>query len=188
MHPDTEEPRALQAADRNRPPGSDWLAQSLRDLPELDPPERAWARLSNEMDRRRSARRRRWMAAAAAALLATAVISYGVSRRIQNHRPVVVESSVDAPLDELVAASQALESVLQSPPLQSPVMSPAQAARIVTIEDHIALIDSQLESVVDLTYDRQLALWSGRVGLLDELVRVRGASRTAGQVRFAHQR
>jgi hypothetical protein len=207
MHPDMNELLALRdgeaapaVADHvqrcrecgDRLAAVDRLAESLRDLPELDPPPGAWQRVVTEHQQRQ---RFRWVkrsvaVAAAAAVVAAAVVVLELGKtRSPESQPMTatVAESID-PLDQLMAASMTLETVLQAAPLQSPVMRPAEAARIVALEDSIAVIDLQLASSTDLSRDYRVALWGGRVELLDQLVQVRGRAGTVGGVRHALNR
>jgi len=162
------------------------LVDAMRRLPVAEPPADGWARIKEQAGRRHRVRRVRLAVAAAAVLIVAAGVA-GVSVE-WGHRvakPAEVAAGSEEPLSELMAASQTLESVLQSPPLRSPVMRPAQAARIVVIEDHIAFIDIELGSTPDLTRDREVALWSGRVELLDELVRTRGRAGRGADIEYA---
>jgi len=127
-----------------------------------------------EHRRRQRARRRLAWAAAAAALLVMAVTA-GVALRPAPNRPAGPQAARGDDLAGLMSASRELEMVLRSPSLRSPVLRPAEAARIVALEDRLALIDTQLITVQSgPSPERQLELWSDRVQLLDQLVRARG--------------
>jgi hypothetical protein len=165
----------------------DRVTETMRELPELNPPATAWNRISLELDRQRRTRTAKQIAAAAAAVVVMAVVVMSGLGLSTQETPTVAESISTEPLDDLMAASRALETVLQSAPLQSPVLRPAEAARIVAIEDSIAIIDFQLASSDELPQDHRVALWSGRVELLDELVQVRGRAGYAGRIRRAIQ-
>jgi hypothetical protein len=153
------------------------LRDAMRELPELEAPNDGWDGVRAELLRSRRVHRvRRGAMLAAAAivvgLLASVALRPGVR---QAAGPAPAEASEDRALAELITASRELESVLKAPTLRSPVLSPPEAARIVALEDRVAVIDLQLAVVTESeSREHAVALWSDRVGLLDELVRARG--------------
>ena len=160
------------------------LRSALCGLPALEPPAVAWEGILAEHRRRQRARQRLAWAAAAAALLVMAVTA-GLLLRPTTTRSSAPPAPRPADLAELMAASRDLEMVLRSPSLRSPVLRPAEAARIVALEDQLALVDTQLVAVqAGPSRERALVLWSDRVELLDQLVRARG--RYNGEAGFRH--
>ncbi len=160
------------------------LQDALRGLPEIDPPAGGWQRILAEHRRRRARRSVTW-AAAAAALVVMAVTA-GLVLRPEATTPSRLPDARFNDIADLMNASRELELVLRSPSLRSPVLRPAEAARIVALEDQLALIDTQLVTAGGgLPRNRALALWSDRVELLDELVRARGRFDGEGEIRHA---
>jgi len=161
------------------------LRAVLQGLPALEPPAAAWPGILAEHRRRQRARQRLAWAAAAAALLVMAVTA-GLLLRPTTTRSSALPAPRPADLAELMAASRELEMVLRSPSLRSPVLRPAEAARIVALEDQLALVDTQLVAVqAGPSRERALALWSDRVELLDQLVRARGRYDGRGELQNA---
>jgi anti-sigma factor RsiW len=155
------------------------LRTALRELPAIEPPEGGWSRVIEAVaaDRRRT-RHRRLLAAAAAVVVAASLTAAGlVSRQRTIDRPGVQVVEAEDVIDHLMTASRELEEVLQIPALRSRVLTPREAALIVALEDDIALIDSRLAARgPELSSDQAMALWTDRVGLLDELLQARGGS------------
>jgi hypothetical protein len=177
MHPTTSELLGRRDGD-----GSLAVRDGLRALPELEPPPGSWDRILAEHRRRRRARVA-WQAAAGAAVLAIATLVPVVGVRSPSAPASPPQAGSGADVGELVAASRELERVLRAPALQSPVLRPEEAARIVELEDRIAVIDVELGAVGPRpTSGRAVVLWSDRVELLDELVRARAGVEGSGDV------
>lgn len=199
MHPTTEDLLALRDGEgapehrrhllqcpecARRLEAMDELRARLRGLPALEPPAGGWQRILAGQRRQRRARRALVWATAAAALLVMAMTA-GLVLRPGAITPSRLAAARPDDIADLMNASRELETVLRSPSLRSPVLRPAEAARIVALEDQLALIDTQLVTAGDgLPRSRALALWSDRVELLDELVRARG--RFDGEGKFRH--
>lgn len=150
------------------------LRSKLRGLPALEPRVGGWERILAAHRRQQRARRVLVWAAGAAALLVMAVTA-GLILRPEATTPSRFPDAGFNDIADLMNASRELEMVLRSPSLRSPVLRPAEAARIVALEDQLALIDTQLVAVqAGPSRERALALWSDRVELLDDLVRARG--------------
>jgi anti-sigma factor RsiW len=161
------------------------LRSALCGLPALEPPAVAWEGILAEHRRRQLARRWLAWAAAAAALLVMAVTA-GPLLRPTTTRSTAPLALRPADLADLMSASRELEMVLRSPSLRSPVLRPAEAARIVALEDQLALVDTQLVAVqAGPSRERELELWSDRVELLDQLVRARGRYDGGGELQNA---
>lgn len=165
--------------------------EALRALPQCPPPEGSW-----EVIRHRFVARRRkpidvrlGVAAAVLLALSTAAIIGRLGPRIGTLESVSGDDTKEA-VEQLSSASRELELVLRDGSLQSPVMSPRQAAMIVEIEDRIALIDLAIAQSPETEPDvRAVALWSDRVELLDALVTARGGEvRTDGVVRASNRK
>ena len=173
------------------PPGDNGslaVREDLRALPELSPPAGAWDRILAE-HRRRQRARIAWRAAAAAAVVAVGVLLTAVGPRPPASPSTRAGAGSTERLRDLVVASRDLERVLRTPALQSPVLRPAEAARIVTLEDRIAAIDAELEFVgPGLVGDRAVVLWTDRVELLDQLVRERSGFAELGDTDWAVNR
>ena len=116
-----------------------------------------------------------WTRGAAAAAVLLAVLVGTWAGLMSRPRQMAVSGlEADVQLEELMDASRTLERVMRTPGSTPAVLGAPEAARIAVIEDRIAAIDAAL----DLTdqpseRSRELALWSGRVELLDELIQVR---------------
>ena len=151
-------------------------ADALRELPQIEPPESAWRVIGEELQRRRRIHRR-WRLAAAAVVLVASLIGASVGLAPRPGGEVVHDPASDAQLHDLIEASKTLELVIRAPGSRTPVLRASEAARIVALEDRIAAIDAALNTAGrDATRSREIALWTGRVELLDELLRVSDSS------------
>ena len=164
------------------------LREEMRALPEIHPPRDGWSRLRSAVIRSRRAERWRRRSMAAAALIVVGLLGFLALRPASIQPPATVDSggADEQALAGLITASCDLESVLRAPALRSPVLSPPEAANIVSIEDRIAVIDLELAVAASgPKLDHRVALWSDRVKLLDELVRARGGRPQDAQTRRA---
>lgn len=167
------DPTTSELLERRHDDGSLAVRNGLRALPELAPPPGAWDRIFAEHRRRRRTRMA-WRAAAAAVIVVAVLMTAAGHLWSPMPRPNAATGSI-ADVRDLVDASHDLERVLRTPALQSPVLRPVQAARIVALEDQIAVIDAELGALGPrLGNDRAAVLWSDRVEILDKLVRARG--------------
>lgn len=151
-------------------------AEALRALPPYPPPEGSWNDLRHRLvtERRKPVDLRIGVAAAVLLALATAAIVGRLGPPSGTLESVSVGETREV-VEQLSNASRELELVLRDWSLQSPVLSPRQAAMIVEIEDRIALIDLAIAQNHEREPDvRAVALWSDRVELLDALVSARG--------------
>jgi len=164
------------------------LKDVLRALPELEPESNGWPRAREAIlaDRRR-VRRRRLLAAAAVLVVGVSLAASGLLFRDQSVNPPSARAiETDAVIDHLMTASRELEVVLQNPALRCRVLTPREAAQIVVLEDDIAVIDVRLaDRGPELPPDQEMALWTDRVGLLDELLQARGGSPPAQGIQRA---
>jgi hypothetical protein len=149
-------------------------ARGLRGLPKLEPPRHLWPAISGRVPRRR--RPTGWvvaLAAAAAAVLIFASVAPRWPTRVPGE--AATEADPTVMVEELNAASRALEELLRNPAFQGQILSARRAAVIVDLEDRIAMVDLALAAEADLDSNgRTVALWSHRVELLDALVTARG--------------
>ena len=158
------------------------LQQSLRALPDLNPPAGVWERIVAAEERTAAAPRRvaralaGFGAAAAAALL---VVIYFVAGPIDEPATIVRSSTEFRPVGyaPLVAESARLERLLAEMPPQSHVVRLGTVSTIVGLEDQIALLDEQLSygDAIGLESPQRAALWSERVDLMNALILVRAA-------------
>ena len=173
------------------------MKDALGALPEIEPPEDGWARISAELDRRRSPRfgaPLRWASGAAiAATAAAAAMLYlmGPIEPAQVAPGTIVAEGVrqdpfagavmPASYVALVQQSAALERMLARIPYQRPVMTAGTASTIVGLEDRIAFIDEQLTLAAGngAEVPQRQALWGERVELMNALVHVRFAQAQA---------
>lgn len=162
------------------------LREALRRLPQLQPPPGGWEVIRTAAQRRQRLRVRRTLAIAAAAAVAGVALWFGIGS-VDLRGPVAPSDAAGSPdLDALIAASGELERALQVPALRTRVLTPREAARIVVIEDQIALIDLRLaQPAADVPRDQAVGLWSDRVELLDALVQARGGATSATGMRNA---
>jgi hypothetical protein len=162
-------------------------ADALRDLPCFSPEEDLWPRVEGALlDRRR--RKTRLIVGAVAAALVVAATSLVAVRLGSRGESIARVSPADLGMavEQLQVASSELESMLQSPSLRAPVLSPQRAALIVEIEDRIAVVDLALSrNEPEFAGPRAVALWSDRVELLDALVVVRSGDRRDERYRYA---
>ena len=163
------------------------LQDELRALPELEPENDCWPRVREAIEDRRLVWRRRALAAAAILIVGLSLVVSGVLFRDQSGDPPSARAiETDAVIDRLMTASRQLEVVLKNPALRSRVLTPREAAQIVVLEDDIAVIDVRLaDRGPELPPDQAMALWTDRVGLLDELLQARGGSPPAKGVQRA---
>lgn len=145
--------------------------QALRELPVPSPPEDGWRRLQGATARPAAPPSRRW-AAAAGMLLALALGWLLIPPQLPPQSAAPSDATPPAPtLAELRLESARWELLLAS--LDAPVDSVASASLRMALVERIALIDVLLGEPASPT--AQAALWSERVLLLRELVRLRGA-------------
>lgn len=207
MHPTTDDMLALLDGDANaectehvnrcvRCSGElvelEEIRAALRGLPQLQPPRGGWEAMRTSAQHRRSLHRRLRLAAAAAVVAVGVAMWLGVGSVDVFRSEARSQRFESADLDALIEASGQLERALHVPALSTRVMTPQEAARIVMIEDGIALIDLQLARTVEGSPSaRDVELWSDRIELLDALVQARGAIpflRTARNAHFDEER
>lgn len=149
----------------------------LRALPTLRPSVDAFPAVRMEIRREKRARwgRRAAVAAlAAAASLAVALVGGDLAD------PELLNA--EAKLDEAILQSEMLERTLHQVRPNDQVLDGGTVYVIVQLEDQIAGVDARLAEVARMERERRLLqevqLWQERVGLMNELVKVRVA-RTA---------
>lgn len=165
------------------------LKNELRQLPAYEPPERAWASIRSEMERRPLRRPSRAPLAALAASVALAVLVLP----LMHHTPVLTPPDTSGPatsasatqlpagddkdgLGALMQRSQRLEAVLQVLPRRPQVELAGTSATIDELQNRIQLVDHQLSTVsADRPGTDARRLWSARVELMNSLVHVRYA-------------
>lgn len=142
----------------------------LKALPALRPARDQWAAVNRRAMAARRARRFRWVAVgglAAAAALTLVVLQ----RRTETARVTTAVA-----IDDVMARSNQLERVLEAYNPDARVTDGVTARVAGELEDRIAVLDRQLNTVQMLdarTRDAALLrLWQERVGLLDALVDV----------------
>ncbi|MEM7279786.1 MAG: hypothetical protein AAF385_16875 [Pseudomonadota bacterium] len=159
------------------------IANALRELPELQPPEGQWQKIlekasdSSPVAERlpeQASRFGPWVALAAALLLAVVVID----QRGQAPEEKPVFSATPEPASEAALAlrrqSQLLERLLKNSPPSPRVMMVGAASRRAAMEDRIAAIDQVLsENGQTLSATEEAMLWGERSALMKGLVRLR---------------
>lgn len=153
----------------------------LRALPALRPARDGWPAVQARLAAERRVRVVRWAGVAGLAAAAAAVLVVSVRRDpALAERQLVAASSLaaePATLDSMKARSQALEAVVGRFEPGQGVVDGRTARLAAELEDRIATVDAQLQTV-DLLPDaaervnRSLPLWRERVGLLGALVDV----------------
>jgi hypothetical protein len=147
-------------------------ASALRALPPIGTNRDHWPELRRRIVGRRQTVRAIRVGAVAASLIAVAASV--VLMRAPATAPAAGEVDARLAVNELTAASRGLEEVLRDPALRRQVLSPRRAAVIVDLEDRIAVVDVALaDQSTDQGVEREVALWSHRVELLDALVTAR---------------
>jgi hypothetical protein len=163
------------------------LAQELRQLPQYEPPPRAWLQIQQQLVEQ-SPRQRRFgwipVSAAAAAVIAMVCGVLWTTRVDRNHDAATSVSANSAAvpsnresIGQLVHHSQELEALLQRMPQRPTVERAETSVTIDEIQSSIQMLDLQLSSLTrtDTDHDEAQRLWSTRVQLLDSLVYVRYA-------------
>lgn len=149
------------------------LPETLRKLPDFDPPPGGWPRLARRLDAApRSAPRLMLLAAAASALLAV-----GLPMRLPVHdaKPVQDQplraSAENLELMRLMQRSRELEIQLAQLRPQTNVWDTRLEARAREIERGLSYVDLQLNYAVrDGRSDQARRLWTNRVDLMAALV------------------
>jgi hypothetical protein len=149
-------------------------AFALRSLPVLGADRDLWPEIRRGVVKRR--RRNLFLRLGTAAASIVAVVATVVLVRSPGF-PTSLETAhagAEIAIDELTAASRGLEAVLREPALHRQVLSPRRAAVIVDLEDRIATLDMAMaDQTADWGVEKNVALWSRRVELLDALVTAR---------------
>lgn len=142
----------------------------LKALPALRPARDQWAAVNRRAMAARRARRLRW--AAVGGLAAAAALTLVVLQR----RTETAQVTTAVAIDDVMARSNQLERVLEAYNPDARVTDGVTARVAGELEDRIAVLDRQLNTVQMLdarTRDAALLrLWQERVGLLDALVDV----------------
>lgn len=171
------------------------IAEDLRRLPLLEPPQGAWERIAAEISSQRRSRSVRFVAAAAAlvAIAALLLVAPWQDRNVDTAdaeppsfaAPLEPEAEPEpdpnADYERLVAESARLELMLAALEGSPRLMNAGTALTIADLEDYIVLVDEQLNYAeareVDLRYRE--ALWRERVDAMNALVHVRYAQARA---------
>lgn len=142
----------------------------LKALPALRPARDQWAAVNSRAAAARRVRRLRW--AAVGGLAAAAALTLVVLQR----RTETAQVTTAVAIDDVMARSNQLERVLEAYNPDARVTDGVTARVAGELEDRIAVLDRQLNTVQMLdarTRDAALLrLWQERVGLLDALVDV----------------
>lgn len=142
----------------------------LRSLPALQPPRDGWPVIRRRFDEEKHRRRTRWMGIAGLGMAASVILAVIVTDIFRV--PVVAAT---AAIDTAKAQSRELEDAIMRYDPESRVIDGRTARIAGELEDRIAELDQQLQTVELKGEGRQevlLQLWRERVGLLDALVDV----------------
>jgi hypothetical protein len=172
------------------------LSESLRQLPEIEPPPGGWSDLARNLDGPRKRRRRSAWKPVLFAAAASAVITSSITVQIMKRpdAPAAAPSAAtvasqkatlaatDPRLARLMTRSQELERVLAQVRPETNVWDASLQARTETIERGLSYVDLQLNyAQTNNQPDQALRLWENRVQLMTELVAThRNARLTAG--------
>jgi hypothetical protein len=160
------------------------LKNELRQLPSYEPPKRAWASISSQMERLPPRRPNRAPLVALAASIALAVLVLPLIHRTPVLTPPDTSASAGQQpggddkdgLGALMQRSQRLEAVLQVLPRRPQVELAGTSATIDELQNRIQLVDHQLSTAsADQPGTDARRLWSARVELMNSLVHVRYA-------------
>ena len=148
----------------------------LRALPTLRPTRNRFAEVQSQV--RRSKLRRRFMVLSLGglALAATVALAVVLNPGASREGPSAAQLAEENELNDIIARSQQLESVIEDYNPERRVTDGRTAVVTASLEDRLARVDHQLQ-LVDLMDQRiraqeALRLWRERVGLLDALVDV----------------
>ena len=166
------------------------LSESLRQLPELEPPPGGWADLARRLDGPRARRTPSWkpvlLAAAASAVITSSVTvqimkspdappaASAAKTLVASASPSTMKvkaTGADQRLARLVSRSQELERVLAQVRPETNVWDASLQARSETIERGLSYVDLQLNyAQANGQSDQVMRLWENRVQLMSELV------------------
>lgn len=161
------------------------LSESLRQLPELEPPPGGWSDLARRLDAPRVRRRRATWKPVLLAAAASAVITSSVTMQIMKRpdaRPAAPSAATtasqkatlaatDPRVARLMSRSQELERVLAQVRPETSVWDASLQARTQTIERGLSYVDVQLNyAQANGQSEQALRLWENRVQLMTELV------------------
>ncbi len=160
------------------------LSESLRALPEFDPPPDGWLRLQSQLEPVAPRRRRRGAASLALAASVLTMIGAGwlaysptvptvptlptiAAIETTPVTSVAMNQTADGAIAGLMARSRALESDLDQVRPQVVVWDGRLAATTQTLESRLAMVDLQLNHA---DADGARRLWQDRVALMSRLV------------------
>jgi hypothetical protein len=162
------------------------LAHDLNQLPQFDPPQRAWATIQERLAQSpaQGARPGWFYICAAAASIAAITLGVLWSGTFDRDHAAPGAGTVTATvgntasnesIGQLVRRSQELEALLRTIPHRPAMEQAATSATIDEIQSSIQMLDLQLSNGSQIDHQEAERLWSTRVQLLDSLVYVRYA-------------
>ena len=165
------------------------VKDGLAKLPDELPPPDMWARIEAEAAATpRASAVRRWLPAAGVALVASvagAMLMLNTRQLLTTvpEQPVV---TAQASIGQLMAQSQYLERAVMdvNDNADQMAVSAGTASTVATLEDHIALVDYEINGTSGQKPDdaRLAQLWRQRVDLLQSLAAVRYAQVSNGGI------
>lgn len=153
------------------------LEESLRSLPEIDPPPGGWTRLQRRLEEQRLVRRRRYggLALAASMLLAVGVgvlmprtAAVPVAPSASPSLPVAAKAAASDEVLRLKQRSRELEQRLAQVQPQVQVWDNRLAGETARLERDLLLVDLQINHAQEPESARRL--WRNRVALMSQLV------------------
>ena len=163
---------------------------SIGTLADPPPPADAWSRITAKLNSQPAPHKepRRWLMASGVGLAAAVVAATAVTVVLMNRKTTIEPADVGTPtlaavqaqkpadLNQLMAQSRYLErAVLNLNDSGDQLMvSGGTASAIAALEDHIALVDYEINNAAQAHSDAELTkLWQQRVDLLKSLAAVR---------------
>jgi len=153
----------------------------IRALPTLQPSRNRFADIQAQYRRGRTRRRLLTLSLGGLALAATVTLAVVFGPRIGGD-PATAQLAEQQELDDIIARSRQLESVIEDYNPDRRVTDGRTAVVAASLEDRLARLDRQLQ-LVNLMDQRvrpqeALRLWRERVGLLDALMDVHATGAT----------
>jgi hypothetical protein len=163
------------------------LAHDLNQMPQFEPPQRAWSNIQDQLAQSPAHRARTGWIYICAAAASVVAIAFGVLWTSTIDRDQGMHGAGGATIGatqtahdnesigQLVHRSQQLEALLNSMPRRPTIERAATSATIDEIQSSIQMLDLQLSNTSQVDHKEAERLWNTRVQLMDSLVYVRYA-------------